>query len=105
LVGYLEAGGGRYRRERHTAYLVVSILQEFTERGVGTRLFQAVETWARESGLHRLELTVMTHNQAGLALYRKMGFQVEGTRRAVLRVKGAWVDEYYMGKVLAAGHQ
>ena len=103
FVGYLEAGGGRHRRDRHTAYLVVGILQEFTGRGVGTRLFQHAEKWARERILHRLELTVMTHNEAGVALYRKMGFLIEGTRREALQVKGVWVDEYFMGKVLAAG--
>jgi RimJ/RimL family protein N-acetyltransferase len=30
-----------------------------------------------------------------------MGFRVEGTRREALMVRGAWVDEYYMGKLLA----
>ena len=101
-VGYLEADSGRYRRDRHTAYLVVGILQEFTGRGIGTRLFQRAEKWARESGLHRLELTVMTHNAAGVALYRKTGFQIERIGREAPRVDGVWVDEYYMGKVLAA---
>lgn len=105
LVGYLAANGGRFRRERQTAHLVIGILQEFTGRGIGTRLFQEVERWARDVGLHRLELTVMTHNQAGIALYKKMGFEIEGTRKEALLVNGNWVDEYFMGKVLAAGRQ
>jgi RimJ/RimL family protein N-acetyltransferase len=101
LIGYLAARGGRARRARYSAHLVVGILREFTRQGIGTGLFEAVERWAREAGLHRLELTVMAHNRAGLALYTKMGFRVEGTRREALMVRGAWVDEYYMGKLLA----
>lgn len=100
LVGYLAAMGGGYRRNRHSAHLVIGIRQVFAVRGLGTRLFQALEAWAPGVGLHRLELTVMAHNAAGLALYRKMGFQVEGVRVHSLRVDGRWVDELSMAKLL-----
>jgi RimJ/RimL family protein N-acetyltransferase len=67
---------------------------------VGTRLFEQMEAWARDVGLHRLELTVQIRNRAGLALYTKMGFLVEGLMRHALLVNGTWVDEYHMGKLL-----
>jgi ribosomal protein S18 acetylase RimI-like enzyme len=44
----------------------------------------------------------MTHNAAAIGLYRKMGFEVEGTRRAALRIGAESVDEYYMAKLLPA---
>ena len=100
LVGYIEAIGGGFRRDRHSAHIVVGILQAFTGQGVGTRLFTEVERWARGHGIHRLSLTVMTHNERGLALYRKMGFHLEGTHRHALVVEGAYVDEYSMAKLL-----
>jgi RimJ/RimL family protein N-acetyltransferase len=100
LVGLLGAFGGRVRRKRHSALIIVGILQEFTGRGIGTRLFERLEAWARRSGVHRLELTVMTHNTAGIALYRKMGFEIEGTRKHSLLVDGRYVDEYAMAKLL-----
>jgi RimJ/RimL family protein N-acetyltransferase len=100
LVGYLSLEFGQYRRVRHSGYIVVGILQAYTGRGIGTGLFQLMEARAREAGLHRLELTVMTHNQAGVALYRKMGFQIEGTKRHSLQVNGTYVDEHYMAKLL-----
>ncbi|HYF94677.1 MAG TPA: GNAT family N-acetyltransferase [Symbiobacteriaceae bacterium] len=87
-------------RNRHMACIWIGVLQAYAGRGVGTRLFEALEAWARENGLHRLELTVMAHNAAGVALYRKMGFEIEGARRDSLRVDGAWVDEYAMAKLL-----
>jgi RimJ/RimL family protein N-acetyltransferase len=100
LIGYLYANGGGARRNSHTVYLVIGILQAYTGQGIGTRLFEELERWAREKGLHRLELGVMTPNTAGIALYTKMGFVIEGTRKHAYRVDGEWVDEYLMGKVL-----
>ncbi len=101
LVGYLAALGGRYRRNRHVAQVIVAVLQPFWRQGIGTGLFTEMERWAWQHGLHRLELTVITHNEAALALYRKMGFQIEGTRRHALLIDGVYVDEYYMAKLLS----
>lgn len=100
LAGYLAALGGGYRRNRHTAHIVVGIRQAYSGQGIGTRLFQALEAWAVGAGLHRLELTVMTHNAAAVALYRKMGFVVEGTHAHTLCVDGRYVDEFSMAKLL-----
>lgn len=100
LVGYIEAIGGEFRRNRHSVYLVVGILQAYTGKGIGTQLFIDLEVWARQHHVHRLELTVMAHNQAGLGLYKKQGFEVEGTRKHGLWVNGHYVDEYSMAKLL-----
>jgi RimJ/RimL family protein N-acetyltransferase len=100
LVGYLLAIGGEARRIRHRAYVVVGVLQAFTGRQIGTRLFTALESWARLHGIERLELTVRTDNQRGTALYRKMGFEIEGVRWRSLKVNGAYVSEYHMAKIL-----
>ncbi len=100
LVGYLSATGGRYKRSRHSAYIVVGILQAFTRQGIGTQLFMAMEEWASQHHLHRLELTVMTHNQAGLALYKKQSFEIEGVKKHTIFMNGQYVDEYTMAKLL-----
>ena len=100
LIGYLSATSGYYKRNRHNAEIVIGILQDFTGQGVGTQLFMAMEEWARQKQLHRLELTVMTHNKAGVALYKKRGFEVEGIKRRALIINGLYVDEYYMAKLL-----
>jgi len=43
----------------------------------------------------------MTHNKAGIALYKKRGFEIEGTKRHSMLVNSHYVDEYYMAKLLA----
>lgn len=99
LAGYIGIQGGEFRRNRHCAYIVAGVLQEYAGRGIGTRLFEEGEAWARRNGILRLELTVMVHNEPGIRLYRRRGFSIEGTRRAAMHVGGELVDEYYMGKV------
>lgn len=99
-VGFLEATGGTFRRNRHVAHLVVGVLKQHAGRGIGAALLAEAERWGREVGLHRLELTVMTHNLAAVALYEKAGFVVEGTRKDSMLVDGSYVDEYYMVKLL-----
>ena len=100
LVGYLEASGGQFRRNRHSVHIVIGILQDFTGQGIGGQLFAALEEWAHQQSITRLELTVMTHNQAGMALYKKRGFTIEGTKNQSLLINGRYVDEYYMAKLL-----
>ncbi|MHB8596142.1 MAG: GNAT family N-acetyltransferase [Ktedonobacteraceae bacterium] len=100
LVGYLVALGGKVQRTRHSAEIVIGILQGFTGQGIGTQLFTAMEQWARQHHLHRLELGVMTHNTAAIALYKKQGFEIEGTRKHAYIINGQYVDEYYMAKIL-----
>src|SRR5690606_36483976 len=78
LVGYTLAVGGKAKRNRHSVYLVIGILPESRGKGIGTKLLQAAEKWARDRRIHRLELTVVTENIGDLHLYQKLGFTIEG---------------------------
>jgi RimJ/RimL family protein N-acetyltransferase len=100
LIGYLIAMGGNAQRNKHSVYLVIGILSQYRGLGIGTKLFKQLEVWAKEHNVHRLELSVVTLNKAGLQLYKKMGFEIEGTKRHSLYIDGEFVDEYYMSKLL-----
>jgi RimJ/RimL family protein N-acetyltransferase len=100
LVGYLIAIGGTARRTSHSANIVIGIREKFCGQGIGTRLFEELENWARQRNLHRLELSVISTNTAGLALYKKMGFEVEGTKKHSLLVNGEYIDQYCLCKIL-----
>ena len=105
LVGYAEAQGGGFRRNRITAYVVMGVLAAARGQGVGAGLLRELELWAHAHGIHRLELTVMDHNHRARRLYERVGYAVEGRRRECLLVDGHLVDELYMAKLLpsAAG--
>jgi RimJ/RimL family protein N-acetyltransferase len=100
VVGYVDARGGEFRRNRITAYMVIGVLAAASGQGVGSGLLRAIEGWAPAHGIHRLELTVMAHNERARRLYERMGFEVEGRRRECLSVDGQLADELYMGKLL-----
>ncbi|QSF42514.1 MULTISPECIES: GNAT family N-acetyltransferase [Paenibacillus] len=100
LAGYLSVRGGSVRRNKHSAYIVIGILQQYQGMGIGSGLFQEMEAWARSARIVRLELTVMTHNERGIALYKKCGFEIEGMKKKSLNIGGEWVDEYYMSKII-----
>lgn len=100
LVGYVDARGGEFRRNRATAYIVIGVLAVASGHGVGSGLLRAIDHWAPAHGIHRLELTVMVGNQRAAGLYERMGFVIEGRRRECLTVDGNLADELYMGKLL-----
>ncbi|MDH5681541.1 MAG: GNAT family N-acetyltransferase [Spirochaetota bacterium] len=101
LVGYISLTGGPYQRNKHVGHIVISVLQDYSGRGIGTKLFVELESWAHGVGIHRLELCTMTHNAPAIALYKKMGYKIEGEKRDSLRVNGNYVHEYCLFKLLA----
>jgi len=100
LVAWCGAFGEKYRRVRHTVLIGIGVLEAYRAQGWGTKLFEALEEWAWKQDIRRLELLVQTENKAGIALYRKMGFQIEGTKRESYMINGGFVDEYLMSKLL-----
>ncbi|WP_414047949.1 N-acetyltransferase family protein [Macrococcus equi] len=100
LCGYLVAIGNTSLRNKHTAYLVIGVHEDARAQGVGTQLFEAVEKWAKTVGITRLELTVVSKNEAGVRLYQKSGFEIEGTKRQSLKINEKYYDEYYMCKLV-----
>ncbi|MDP5276491.1 GNAT family N-acetyltransferase [Chengkuizengella axinellae] len=100
FAGYILANRGTLQRIKHSAYIVIGILQASTGKGIGQMLFERMERWASKQQISRLELTVMTHNDKAIKLYEKMGFEKEGVKRHSLIIDGTSIDEYYMSKLL-----
>lgn len=100
IEGFLFADRGFANRIKHSTYIVVGILKEYCGKGIGTNLFRNLEIWAKENTITRLELTVMTNNEAAIKLYKKMGFKIEGLKERASIVDNKYVDEYYMARLL-----
>jgi len=89
----------RSPRRRHAGLIGMSVRDDWQGRGVGSALLAAaVELADRWIGYTRLELMVYTDNPAALALYRKFGFEIEGTARGYAMRDGAYVDAYMMAR-------
>jgi putative acetyltransferase len=87
-------------RMRHTGTIGMAVRDDWQGRGVGTALMGAAldlaDNWL---GLSRVELTVYTDNAAGIALYEKFGFEIEGTHRRYAFRDGEYVDAYSMARL------
>jgi L-phenylalanine/L-methionine N-acetyltransferase len=87
-------------RRRHAAGIGMAVAKQAQGHGVGTALMAAIVDWADNwAQLLRLELTVYTDNAAAQVLYRKFGFEVEGTHRAYAIRNGVYVDTLAMARL------
>lgn len=96
---HLQVFSARPRR-RHVGAIGMAVHDDWQGRGVGTALMAALVDLADNwYNLRRLELEVFTDNEAGLALYRKFGFEIEGTLRDYAYRDGAYADTYVMSRL------
>jgi putative acetyltransferase len=88
-------------RRAHVGEIGMGVRDAWQGKGVGSALMQAAldlaDNWL---GLRRLELNVHTDNERAIALYRKFGFEIEGTHRAYSLRDGAYVDSLSMARLI-----
>lgn len=89
---------GRARR-KHAGSIGMSVRDDWQGRGVGTALLAAARIADNWLGYRRLELTVYVDNATAVALYRKFGFEIEGTHREYALRNGVFVDAYAMARL------
>jgi putative acetyltransferase len=91
-------------RQAHSAQLGMAVHPEYWGRGVGSALMAAVvdlaDNWLN---LKRIELEVNTDNPAGVRLYEKFGFEIEGAHRFHAYGGGRWADSYFMARLREDG--
>lgn len=101
IIGYLGAFTGGLMRTRSGVFVRhIGVRQTYRGQGIGTGLFASALSWAQGRRAHRLELRVDEDNAAGLALYQKIGFRIEGRISDAIWRGGGWKDQYWMGLVL-----
>ena len=87
-------------RRRHAMGLGISVMPAAQGQGVGTALMTALCDYADNwLALLRIELTVYTDNEVAQRLYRKFGFELEGTFRAYALRDGVYVDAHSMARL------
>jgi len=104
LVG--SAGWHRYRPQllQHVASLDVGVHPAAQGLGLGRKLMQALVGRATREGIERLELFVRADNPRAIGLYRSLGFELEGTRRGLVKQPdGTLVDDHIMARWLVEG--
>jgi len=88
------------QRRRHAMAIGLCVAGDWQGQGVGHQMLAAMCHHAdRWLGLLRIELTVYTDNAAAIALYRRHGFEVEGTHRAYALRDGVYIDALSMARL------
>ena len=85
---------------RHVADISVYVERAWRGRGAGRVLLGRLVELGREHGFHKLVLSAFPFNQAGVALYAKLGFRTVGIYREQGLLDGAWVDTIIMERLL-----
>lgn len=99
LVGYAGATRGQYERIRHCCVISIGVRSKWRRQGIATRLMEALEGWATQHSIRRLELSVAVENTPARQLYEKLGYQEEGRKRQSLKCGEELFDEYIMAKI------
>lgn len=104
IVGQLTVEVNQRARRRHVATFGIAVDAHFCGQGIGSTLVATMidlcDNWLN---IQRIELTVFVDNDAAIALYRKFGFDIEGTSSLFAFRDGQFIDAYHMARIKISG--
>ena len=80
----------------HSGVLGMGLLPRYRGQGIGKRLMLQALAAAQAFPLQRVELTVRENNKNAIALYRNVGFEIEGVQRNAVLVDGTYENVILM---------
>jgi putative acetyltransferase len=87
-------------RRKHAASIGMIVHEDFRKKGVGKALLETmIEMADNWLSLKRIELEVYTDNEAAVSLYKRFGFEIEGTAKAFAFRNGVYTDVYKMARI------
>jgi len=100
IVGLLDFSNGHRQRIAHTGEFGMSVEKYARDQGVGSLLLKVLIEWATQNKtIEKIGLNVHSNNERAIALYKKMGFEIEGIRKRDLKYgDGQYVDTIVMGR-------
>lgn len=102
LIGIVRISRYSALNEKHRAYLGgLYVLPLFRGHGCGRALVREALSWAAIApgitpGIRRVNLTVVTQQEAAIRLYQSLGFHIYGTEQETFSRDGQFYDEYLM---------
>lgn len=100
VAGHLCIAVAQRPRRSHVADFGICVGAQWQNRGVASALMRTMidmcDNWLR---VDRIELTVFVDNEPAIAVYKKHGFEIEGTGKRYALRNGEYVDAYYMARM------
>ncbi len=102
IVGFqnLEPFATYTRAFDHVGVIGTYVDLSLRRQGIAASLFAATFEAARRKGYEKLFTFVRRDNPTALAVYQSQGFQIVGTARRQLKLKGKYVDEIIIERFL-----
>ncbi|MEL6253069.1 MAG: GNAT family N-acetyltransferase [Bacteroidota bacterium] len=101
IAGILNVNASTKARLQHIGTFGITVLKKYWGKGIGSLLMQAMIDWAKANPIIRkINLEVLTDNPSAIALYKKFGFEIEGTLKRSLFLEGKFFDSYAMGLLI-----
>ena len=103
MMGFIRES---YPKEKHIGVIWGVFTKPLARgQGIGRKIMQAIIDHARNcEGLAQISISVVTENQAAIALYKKMGFTIWGTQPDGLRDAEKSYDVYFMNYQIDSTH-
>lgn len=97
VAGHLMIAAETRPRRSHVASFGLCVDAARHNQGIATALLREMiamcDNWLR---IERIELTVFVDNAPAIALYQKLGFDIEGTGKRYGLRDGDYIDAYFM---------
>ncbi|PAB60429.1 GNAT family N-acetyltransferase [Anaeromicrobium sediminis] len=99
IVGTLGLSGSNLYRNKHVCGFGMGVLKEHWGKGIGSSLIGTMIDWTKENSIRRIDLQVVSKNHKAIGLYKKFGFEIEGTLKEDHRIGNEYVDSYTMARI------
>jgi L-phenylalanine/L-methionine N-acetyltransferase len=100
VVGHLALSIYMNPGTRHAAHFGIAVRDDWQGKGIGSELMKAcvdlADNWL---GLTRLDLRVYVDNEPAISLYKKFGFEIEGTHKRFALRNGEYVNAHVMARL------
>ncbi len=96
IVGWCDIRREEIPSYAHDSVMGMGLRAAYRGRGLGERLLRAALDAAKARGFERVSLNVYAKNTHAFALYRKLGFVLEGTKVRGRKLDGEYDDVHLM---------
>jgi RimJ/RimL family protein N-acetyltransferase len=100
IVGYSRCEGSTLKRLAHKVEFGVCVLSDYWGHQLGTHLLERSIKWAEQQDIKKITLNVLETNTKAIALYEKMGFEIEGILKKDKKLSdGNYYNTIIMGRI------
>lgn len=101
LMGNIVVGclaGENKTNGRNVLEVGLHVLKGYRDMGIGKEMLEYALEWSSEKGFDKIKACIFTSNKRSLSLFKKLGFEEEGTRQKNYRIGNTSIDEVILGK-------